>query len=177
MPVGVQERARALFAQGEAVTVIVPILEQEFGIDLSYQSVCAFLRGSVRPSKRREKIIRYATQRACKSCSLEYTIENPAQVYCRLCCPTDAAYQRLKLYGLSHPDFEALLQKQRDKCALCETILVVAGETKLDIDHCHGTGKVRGLLCHKCNMMIGFLETGCGISKIDRIVSYLRGEQ
>jgi Fe-S oxidoreductase len=57
-----------------------------------------------------------------------------------------------KLHGLSREQYEALLQKQEHKCAIC------AAKVPLDVDHDHQTGKVRGLLCRRCNMGIGFFN-------------------
>ena len=44
-----------------------------------------------------------------------------------------------------------LLERQRGLCAICKKI----PDRALCVDHCHSTGKVRGLLCHKCNMGLG----------------------
>jgi len=59
--------------------------------------------------------------------------------------------RRLRRYGLTVPDYEALLQSQAGVCALCG----LNGSRPLVVDHDHGTGTVRGLLHEKCNLMLG----------------------
>lgn len=56
-------------------------------------------------------------------------------------------------YGLTPSDVQAMLEKQGGACAICVLPL-----TKHHIDHCHTTGKVRGLLCHRCNTRLGGLD-------------------
>lgn len=63
---------------------------------------------------------------------------------------------RHKLYGLSEEQFQAMLAAQRGCCAICQTTLAL-DKTGLHIDHDHSTGKVRGLLCGRCNAGIGHL--------------------
>jgi hypothetical protein len=62
---------------------------------------------------------------------------------------------QLKVYGLTEDDYWRLYEKQNGVCAIC-------GERgkrdKLDVDHCHKTGAVRGLLCNRCNLCIGRFE-------------------
>lgn len=62
-------------------------------------------------------------------------------------------------YGISLDDYNFFLEKQNYVCAICfcpETDKGAHKEIKtLSVDHCHGTGKVRGLLCNKCNIMLG----------------------
>ncbi len=100
---------------------------------------------------------------------------NTAQVYCRACNPSDApgAYQRLKLYGMSHPEFEAMFRSQNGCCALCDEALQLSGSTGLNVDHCHVTGKVRGIVCHKCNMMLGFVDKGDWYNRMQRVMTYV----
>lgn len=50
----------------------------------------------------------------------------------------------------------SMRQEQKGLCAICERRLQTGRHTC--VDHCHKTGKVRGLLCHKCNKGIGFLD-------------------
>jgi hypothetical protein len=52
-------------------------------------------------------------------------------------------------YGMTVDAFNAMRAMQEDSCAIC-----LSKET-LVVDHCHLTGVVRGLLCSRCNLMIG----------------------
>jgi hypothetical protein len=60
-------------------------------------------------------------------------------------------------FGLSVEQYEALLEGQGGGCAICRS---PANESiSLHVDHDHGTGRVRGLLCFRCNGGLGqFLE-------------------
>ena len=63
---------------------------------------------------------------------------------------------RLKrMYGISIEQYEDMLEKQKGVCYLCGEIPKSKG---LAVDHCHKTGKVRGLLCINCNTMLGKFE-------------------
>lgn len=57
-------------------------------------------------------------------------------------------------YGISHDDYLALGDRQHWKCAICKELPV----KKLEVDHCHRTGKVRGLLCGYCNKGLGHFK-------------------
>lgn len=72
-------------------------------------------------------------------------------------------------YGLTLADYDALLAEQGGVCAVCRT-----HETKLPlhVDHCHSTGRVRGLLCSNCNTALGKLK-----ESPDRIAALLRYAQ
>src|SRR5690606_29139249 len=59
-------------------------------------------------------------------------------------------------YGLSVEEFEAKLAAQGGVCAICKG--PPNGKGRYHVDHCHKTGKVRGLLCHHCNLGIGNLK-------------------
>ncbi len=56
-------------------------------------------------------------------------------------------------YGITLQQRDALLDAQDGLCAICKS----PNDSKLDwhTDHCHATGKVRGVLCHHCNLMLG----------------------
>jgi hypothetical protein len=68
----------------------------------------------------------------------------------------------LKKYGITLEDYEALHNAQAGVCAICgrpeTTRNPKCGMKSLAVDHCHTTGKVRGLLCHNCNRGIGHLQ-------------------
>lgn len=62
-------------------------------------------------------------------------------------------------YGISNADYLAMVEAQGGLCAICEMPGIENGHhQKLYIDHCHETGKVRGLLCHPCNVALGFMQ-------------------
>jgi hypothetical protein len=62
----------------------------------------------------------------------------------------------LRKYGLNHDKFSDLFAEQKGKCGICRTSDVGRkGSSTLHIDHCHTTGKVRGLLCNGCNNGLG----------------------
>jgi len=61
-----------------------------------------------------------------------------------------------KLYGLTVEEYEAMLIERDFRCDICG--LPEKQERSLAVDHCHTTGKVRGLLCLWCNTAIGKLR-------------------
>lgn len=57
-------------------------------------------------------------------------------------------------YGLTPEQVEAMKAAQDGRCAICQQ----EPKKRLVVDHCHTTGRVRGLLCDGCNMSIGHLR-------------------
>jgi hypothetical protein len=57
-------------------------------------------------------------------------------------------------YGLSQEQYDAMLVTQGGQCALCRAD-APGGKGSWHVDHCHTTGRVRGLLCHHCNLGLG----------------------
>ncbi len=84
---------------------------------------------------------------------------------------------RLALYGLTQDDFNKMLENQKGVCAICvlpETAIDKYGNLLvLSVDHCHKTGKVRGLLCSRCNHLLGNAKDEVTI--LLRAVEYLNG--
>lgn len=58
------------------------------------------------------------------------------------------------VFGMTLADYDALLERQAGGCAICGTPKSKNGR-KLAVDHCHETGRIRGLLCNRCNYGIG----------------------
>lgn len=79
--------------------------------------------------------------------------------------------QRKTKYGLSPEAFAALLAEQDGKCALCLTDLEPNRSTH--VDHDHENGEVRGLLCHKCNLALGYYEYLGRVGALERMDYYL----
>ena len=63
---------------------------------------------------------------------------------------------KFRRYGLSLADFERLCEAQGDRCAICRSPETDGWD--LAVDHDHMTGKVRGLLCRRCNAGLGLLR-------------------
>jgi Autographiviridae endonuclease VII len=57
-------------------------------------------------------------------------------------------------YGISLEEYVAMLERQGGVCAICKK--KPDKGKPLCVDHCHVTGMVRGLLCHKCNSVLAF---------------------
>lgn len=60
-------------------------------------------------------------------------------------------------YGLTMADFNALLESQGGVCAICKGDRNGPG-ARFHVDHHHTSGRVRGLLCGRCNTAIGLLQ-------------------
>ncbi len=80
------------------------------------------------------------------------------------------------MYGITLAQYEAMLETQKHVCAICgqpETrVRGKRGLTRLAVDHDHVTGKVRGLLCAKCNAGIGHFNDSCLL--LAKAIVYLR---
>jgi len=82
-------------------------------------------------------------------------------------------------YGITLEQYNTMLIEQNYQCKIC-------GSTKpggrkagrggatdvMVVDHCHDTGKVRGLLCHRCNRCMGLL--GDNVDTLSKMISYLK---
>lgn len=69
--------------------------------------------------------------------------------------------RREQLYGTTPDDIEALAASQGGVCALCNGSL--EGNRQFNIDHCHITDRVRGILCGSCNKGLGFFKDNVAV--------------
>lgn len=71
----------------------------------------------------------------------------------------EAAWERnlLRRYGMTRAGYYQLLAEQGGGCAICHVEFNESG-AKLSVDHCHETGRIRGILCSRCNLGIGYLD-------------------
>ena len=111
----------------------------------------------------------------CLTCRADFLIvwrkNNPDKV---------KKYQRItnlrKNFGLSIEDYEQMLIKQNNVCAICEKpetfIHHMTNEpAALAVDHCHKTNKVRQLLCRNCNSAIGLFHED--VKVMQNAINYL----
>ena len=84
-----------------------------------------------------------------------------------------AYYRKYRLkfeYGLTLENYDKMSLAQDGNCAICGGKNKLHG--KLAVDHCHKTKKVRGLLCHNCNLGLGNFHES--ISKLESAICYLK---
>jgi hypothetical protein len=72
-------------------------------------------------------------------------------------------------YGITPEDYDRMLVEQGGVCAIC---LRPPGKRRLHVDHDHETGKVRALLCSRCNHAVGLVREDETI--LSRMIEYLR---
>jgi len=72
-------------------------------------------------------------------------------------------------YGLTLEQVESLFKSQDSKCAICNSEFTDVYKTQ--IDHCHTTGKVRGLLCLNCNWLLG--QAKDNITILQNAINYI----
>jgi hypothetical protein len=75
-------------------------------------------------------------------------------------------------YGISLPTYFKMFEDQEGKCKICKVKLNsgIYNENGM-IDHCHATGKVRGILCHLCNIGLGAFKDN--IEVLEKAIQYL----
>jgi hypothetical protein len=115
----------------------------------------------------------------CRECSRALTAKRKSAGKAHCCrCEATLARQRKAArherlvrvrYGLAAGEYAALKTAQGGTCAICQR---ARGTTKnLAVDHNHKTGEVRGLLCDRCNQLLGHLRDEP--AALQRAIDYL----
>jgi hypothetical protein len=130
-------------------------------------------------SNERQRIYRArhtGKERKCADCGSPFTASS-SLTYCRPCRNRrDREYHRNRRlsdpeaarlakkdkhlrhqYGITLAEYNDMLAAQGGGCAICGAERSVDGRT-LAVDHCHATGRVRGLLCARCNYALGLID-------------------
>jgi Recombination endonuclease VII len=106
----------------------------------------------------------------CKECtdaaSREYAAAHPDKV--KLYDRTKSLRRR---YGMEPADFEQRLKEQNGRCALCRGKESYGRSGHLHVDHDHETGRIRGLLCYRCNSALA--QFGDNAEGIQKAIAYL----
>lgn len=82
-----------------------------------------------------------------------------------------------KKFGISYQDYEKMLTAQQGVCKVClkpesQVHPITEVPYMLSVDHCHRTGKIRGLLCNRCNRVLGMVDDNTEI--LSGLIEYLR---
>ena len=131
----------------------------------------------------------YVNGRICSTCGEfksadHYKLERDVRAFkgvamrskCRA-CDEHSKWKRdiVNRYGITHDEYYMMLDAQNGQCKICGSVdnnNGRCGSGKLFIDHCHTTGEVRGLLCHKCNQGIGYFDDD--IDRLQQAINYLK---
>ena len=107
--------------------------------------------------------------RECQYCEEEYVWTRDLGNSCRVC--KNGMYR----YDMTRLDMIALHESQDKRCLLCEKeVVLFTGTSGGNVDHCHVSGKVRGILCAGCNTTVGGMETHIEqFSDISRLLEYI----
>lgn len=144
-------------------------------------------RAAMRESAERREPDRVPPEKRCPRCEgtkaesqfyRNRTTADGLSAYCRLCTAeyVQQAHERdpsrrrgynLKRYGIDSVEYDRLRQSQNGRCAICGT-----PDPSLNLDHCHRTERVRGLLCNQCNNGIGCFDDNAEL--LGMAIAYLR---
>ena len=130
----------------------------------------SFLRGSA-------DRLRYQCRDCTKNYNKEYWAENRETYIPQMRAsgysynPKRINYQLIRNYGITLEDYEKMFKDQEGKCAICGHPETHPNKKRLAVDHCHKTGKVRGLLCNKHNRIIGTMDDS--VEELKRASAYL----
>ena len=127
---------------------------------------------------------KFGRQNICKECENKRALESDRVTYNKEYakkkraeqCPIFKRAERnqnlKRYYGITIDDFEKMYNSQNGKCKICHSDN--NGKT-FHVDHCHMSGRVRGLLCSKCNTAIGLLDEN--IVVLENAIKYLTAQE
>ena len=138
--------------------------------------------------------------KTCNGCKNELPLERFSRRlngYQHLCKPCQSVYQKnyvrrndpkaralanrkwrlMKEFGITVEQYDAMLAEQNGVCAVCkqpESLIhhLTQKPSPLSIDHCHSSGKVRQLLCNRCNTTLGKVADNPDL--LEKLAAYLR---
>ena len=182
-----QDRRERQRADRRCVHCQGPIPVESNARTITCSKTCSVAHQNARRAKDRIER-RLADRRAkgivCRECGEVIPLTRRANVhYCSDLCnrrartkradPRDSRnYQLLAKYGLTPETYEAMLAEQDGRCAICGTTEWRSRSDHPHVDHCHDTGKVRGLLCRGCNNGLGHF--GDDPDRLEAAAAYLR---
>ena len=156
-------------------------------------SVCqnSYWKGKTQVSKEdAEEFLREKTLSGelfqCKNCKRDMLADKfyyqraygTVKIFISKCRECQTNYQREKALGVTEEDFNILLKQQENKCAICKKDhdtyrSNTQNNRRFAVDHDHKTGKIRGLLCDKCNRGIGYFKDSEQL--LLNAIKYLKG--
>lgn len=108
-------------------------------------------RAKSRSEFRRSETYRDKLNGRCKECQSRRDAEHYLKNKEHICRQTNDRHL-FREFGLTRSQYDTMFEARDGLCGICKRS---QPEKKLAVDHCHRTGKIRGLLCKHCNMGIG----------------------
>jgi hypothetical protein len=123
-------------------------------------------------ARTRRKIAR-AKQRYAEDSEFREKVKTESRVYRITNAEAVNLRARVRKYGLSVPQFTAMVAQQNGICAVCLKVPEKGGRMGLCIDHDHGRRKLRSLLCGRCNLGLGnFKDDSAALRRAADYVDY-----
>lgn len=112
--------------------------------------------------------------KACKCGATDPRVFSKKSRWCRACVREAVRDHRYRKLGVSRDEYLAVLQGQLGACAICgkNEQPVEGGRRGLHLDHDHVTGKRRGVLCSKCNQLLGWVKDS--VEHLELAIAYLK---
>lgn len=141
-----------------------------------------------------KRIIDNCALRTCRKCGIKARNNEELDLFvkstnskfgryniCKPChtCSDSSRYhnnsleKRVKKFGISVDEYNTMVHNQNNSCAICNKPkeLFDGRGNNFHIDHCHSSGKVRGLLCSNCNTGLGQFKDN--IKSLENAIQYL----
>lgn len=115
--------------------------------------------------KNKEQIIAYKKLNS-KEYQKQWYLKNKER-----CKRLNSIARRKRMFGLDEETYNSMLKEQKECCKICGKHQSEFSKS-LCVDHCHKTGKIRGLLCDRCNRSLGTLEDS--IPSLKNAIKYLQ---
>ena len=127
------------------------------------------------------KIYRLKNLKMIKKTKRKYYKKNKKEIIEKTCTYQEMNKDKLnkkrknfrlkKLYNITLKEYNYLLKTQNGRCAICNGYEKVKNRN-LAVDHNHKTNKIRGLLCYRCNVLLGMAHDD--INFLYKIIKYLK---
>lgn len=121
---------------------------------------------------------RSSLSRTCQFCGKNFVVVpriGDRMQYCSKSCRERARKRRVgerfRRYGMTLAEYSALVDAQGNLCLICEEEPPNSDRYGLVVDHDHGTGVIRGLLCNRCNLGVGLFDDDP--EKLKKAIKYL----
>ena len=113
----------------------------------------------------------------CKSCKT--SARRKRREHTPDCKVKAKQYYLKRWYGLTTEQYNNMYKSQKGLCKICSCEITISDigkkGIKVHVDHCHSTGRVRGLLCTKCNTLLGMANDN--ITILANAIKYLDRSQ